>query len=259
MRSYKQRKVVGWTAKTTDAQFEIKISTTFVDVCTYDTSQKHFYLSVSKTYKTRVKNAVGAACVNFCWKHFFLSSCSNEYFLVALQISVAWQALLHLRSSSRYLALIATEMCGNIFAASPHTKYHKNKYIEHFWRFKHVHKRTETWQSQRAHLRPGTHYSHVMWAHMMFRVQLECERRLNSMVQIHTSVTVLTSRDLAWSSGRLTCQHASQISAVAHISWDVTYVSSALQTLPGVSRNGGDAYWKIAPMDLLMWHQVARL
>ena len=41
---------------------------------------------------------------------------------------------------------------------------------------------------------------------------------LNSMAQIHTSATLLTSRDLAWSSGRLTCQHASQISAVAHIS-----------------------------------------
>jgi len=52
------------------------------------------------------------------------------------------------------------------------------------------------------------------------------------MAQIDTSVTMLTSRDLAWSSGRLTCQHDSQISAVAHISWDVTYVSSALQTLP---------------------------
>ena len=35
---------------------------------------------------------------------------------------------------------------------------------------------------------------------------------LNSMVQIHTSVTVLTSRDL-------TSQHASHISVVAHISW----------------------------------------
>ena len=40
---------------------------------------------------------------------------------------------------------------------------------------------------------------------------------LNSMAQIHTFVT-LTSRDPAWTSGRLTCQHASQISAVAHIS-----------------------------------------
>jgi hypothetical protein len=39
---------------------------------------------------------------------------------------------------------------------------------------------------------------------------------LKSMVRIHTSVTLLTSRDLAWSSGRLTCQHASQISVVAH-------------------------------------------
>jgi hypothetical protein len=35
---------------------------------------------------------------------------------------------------------------------------------------------------------------------------------LNSVVQIHTFVTLLTSRDLACSSGRLTCQHASQIS-----------------------------------------------
>jgi len=41
---------------------------------------------------------------------------------------------------------------------------------------------------------------------------------LNSMVQIHPSVTLLTSRDLAWSSGRLTCQQTSQISAIAHIS-----------------------------------------
>jgi len=41
---------------------------------------------------------------------------------------------------------------------------------------------------------------------------------LNSMAQIHTSVALLASRDLAWSSGRLTCQHASQISTVAHIS-----------------------------------------
>jgi hypothetical protein len=41
---------------------------------------------------------------------------------------------------------------------------------------------------------------------------------LNSMAQIHTSVTLLTSRDLTWSSGRLTCQQASHISVVAHIS-----------------------------------------
>jgi hypothetical protein len=42
---------------------------------------------------------------------------------------------------------------------------------------------------------------------------------LNFMAQIHASVTLLTSRDLTWSSGRLTCQHASHISVVAHISW----------------------------------------
>jgi hypothetical protein len=43
---------------------------------------------------------------------------------------------------------------------------------------------------------------------------------LNSMAQFHTAVTLLTSRDL-------TCQHASHISVVAHISRDVTYVSRA--------------------------------
>jgi hypothetical protein len=50
---------------------------------------------------------------------------------------------------------------------------------------------------------------------------------LNSMAQIHTSVTLLTSRDLTWSSGWLTRQHASHISVVAHIWWGVINVSSA--------------------------------
>jgi len=59
---------------------------------------------------------------------------------------------------------------------------------------------------------------------------------LNSMAQIHTSVTLLTSRDLTWRSGRLMCQHASHIPVVAHILWDMTYVSSALQTLSVVCR-----------------------
>jgi len=39
---------------------------------------------------------------------------------------------------------------------------------------------------------------------------------LNSMALIDTSVTVLISRDLTWSSGRLTRQHASHIAVVAH-------------------------------------------
>ena len=158
-------------------------------------------------------------------------------------------------------------------------------------------------------LRPGTHYPHVTWARVMLRPVTLSSRHviscnvkagdtlssrhvsscdvkagdtlssrhvsscdvnacswdvrgdltLNSMTQIHTSVTLLTSRDLAWSSGRLTYQHAPHISIVAHISWDVTYVSSALQTLPVVSRNGGNAYWKSAPTDLFIWHQVTRL
>jgi hypothetical protein len=57
----------------------------------------------------------------------------------------------------------------------------------------------------------------------MLRVQLgvfniEFWRRLTLLS------TLLTSRDLTWSSGRLTCWHASQISVGAHISWDVTYI-----------------------------------
>jgi hypothetical protein len=94
-------------------------------------------------------------------------------------------------------------------------------------------------------LRPGTHYPHVTWAHAMLRVHLGYFN-IDLLAQTHTSVTLLTSRDLTWNSGRLTCQHASQISVVAHISWDGTYVSSAHQTLlPAVSRNGGNAYWKL--------------
>jgi hypothetical protein len=84
-------------------------------------------------------------------------------------------------------------------------------------------------------LRPGTHYPYVTWAHVMLRVQLgvfniEFWRRLTLLS------TLLTSRDLTWSSGRLTCQHASQISVVAHISWDVTYVNVLKQGSVG----GGD-------------------
>ena len=103
-----------------------------------------------------------------------------------------------------------------------------------------------TWRhTGKAELRPETHYPHVTWVHVMLTRAVGDVRgdlTLKSMAQIHTSVTLLTSRDLAWSSGRLTCQHASQISAVAHISWEVTHVSRALQTLPVVSRNGGNAY-----------------
>ena len=64
----------------------------------------------------------------------------------------------------------------------------------------------------RRKLRPGTHYPHVTWAHVMFNAcswDVTGDLTLNSMVQIHTSVTLLMSCDLAWSSGRLTCQHAS--------------------------------------------------
>jgi hypothetical protein len=83
---------------------------------------------------------------------------------------------------------------------------------------------------------------------------------LNSMAQIHTSVTLLTSRDLTWSSGRLTRQHASRISVVACISQNMTCVSSALQTLlPVVSRNRGNDYWKSVPTGIFKWYSVTRL
>ena len=73
----------------------------------------------------------------------------------------------------------------------------------------------------------------------MLRVRLECERRFN--IEFYGadshSVTQLTSRDLAWNAGHLTCQHTSHIAVVAYISSDVTYVSSALQTLSVVCIN----------------------
>jgi hypothetical protein len=77
-------------------------------------------------------------------------------------------------------------------------------------------------------LRPETHCPHVTWAHVMLRVQL---RYFN--IEFWRTLTILstllTSRDLTWSSGRLTCQHASQISVIAHILCDKTYASSALR------------------------------
>jgi len=111
------------------------------------------WLSVSKTYKkTQVKSVVGAACDNFCWKYiyFFLSSCPNKHFLVGLQISVAWQARLHVKIPSRYLALITTKMCRSIFAASPHTKYHKISISSTSEDLNMCAEGTETWRSQRA-------------------------------------------------------------------------------------------------------------
>jgi len=34
-------------------------------------------------------------------------------------------------------------------------------------------------ETGRCGLRPGTHYLHVMWANVMLRVQLGCERQFN--------------------------------------------------------------------------------
>jgi hypothetical protein len=64
----------------------------------------------------------------------------------------------------------------------------------------------------------------------MLRVHLGCESRFNIKfygADSHFCYSI-TSRDLTWNSGRLTRQHASHIYVVAHISWGVTKVSSAL-------------------------------
>jgi len=53
-----------------------------------------------------------------------------------------------------------------------------------------------------------------MWCYA-YRWDVRDNLTLNSMAKIQTSVTLLTSR-------HHTCQHASQISVVAHISWGVT-------------------------------------
>jgi hypothetical protein len=71
--------------------------------------------------------------------------------------------------------------------------------------------------------------------------------------------TLLTSRDLTWSSGRLTCQHASQISVVAHISWDVTYVSSALQRCYQLFPEMVEMLIEKLRQRTFLWHQVTRL
>jgi len=85
--------------------------------------------------------------------------------------------------------------------------------------------------SQLLRLRAGTHYPHVTWIHVMLRLQLRCERRSNIEfcgADSHFCHSVM-SCDLTWSSGgHLTCQHASHISVVAHISWGMTNVSCAL-------------------------------
>ena len=94
--------------------------------------------------------------------------------------------------------------------------------------------RRDMWHRAQALLKPGHTIltsRELMWSYAC-GWDVRGELTLNSMAQVHTSVTLLTSRDLAWSSGRLTCQHASHISVASHISWDVRYVSSGLQTLP---------------------------
>ena len=85
------------------------------------------------------------------------------------------------------------------------------------------------WQSanvnvKKTHLRWG--HTILTWRELMWCYACSWDVRgdltLNSATPIHTFVTLLTSRDLTWSSGRFTRQHASHISVVAHISWGVT-------------------------------------
>ena len=106
------------------------------------------------------------------------------------------------------------------------TSHHSQKQPSHaHW---HTHTHTAPYNNSRAGDTLSSHHTSScdVKAHSW---DVRGNLTLNSMAQIHTSVTLLTSRDLVWSSGRLTCQHASQIS-VTHISWNVTYVLSALQT-----------------------------
>ena len=81
-------------------------------------------------------------------------------------------------------------------------------------------------------VRPGIHYPHVTWAHVMLRMQLGCERRFN--IEFYGADSHFShAAYVTWYHVELwplTCQHASHNSVVAHISWDVIYVSSALQT-----------------------------
>jgi len=107
----------------------------------------------------------------------------------------------------------------------------------------------------RRTVRPGTH-PQVTWAHVNLCVQLVCERRVNIAVQWPRFTLLSLRLHHVISRGALVVSRASaQLTFLLsqHISWDVTYVSNALQTLlPVVNRNGGNAYWKSAPTDLFM-------
>jgi hypothetical protein len=85
--------------------------------------------------------------------------------------------------------------------------------------------------TQDTTLRPGTHYPHVTWAHVMLRVQLGCERRFD--IEFYGADSHFChSAYVTWSHVELTCQHASHISVVAHISWDVTSRDLMVFVLP---------------------------
>jgi hypothetical protein len=99
-------------------------------------------------------------------------------------------------------------------------------------------------------VRPVTHYPHVTWAHVMLRVHLgyfniEFWRRLTLLS------TLLTSRDLTWSSGRLVSAHLSNFYCRTHFVRHDVRVECSSTLLLVVSRNGGIACWKSAPTDFL--------
>ena len=78
-------------------------------------------------------------------------------------------------------------------------------------------------------VRPRTHYPHVMWAHVMVRVQLGCERRFT--IELYGADSHFChSAHVTWSHVPVLLSHfCCRTHFVRHD--DVTYVSSALQTL----------------------------
>ena len=78
-------------------------------------------------------------------------------------------------------------------------------------------------------VRPGTHYPHVTWAHVMLRVQLGCERRFT--IEFYgTDSHFCHFAYVTWSHVQARLSHFCCRTHFVRRD-DVTYVSSALQTL----------------------------
>ena len=86
----------------------------------------------------------------------------------------------------------------------------------------------------KATVRPGTHYAHVTWAHMMLRVQLGCERRFT--IEFYGADSHFChSAYVTWSDMPARLSHFCCRTHFVRRD-DVAYVSSSLQTLSVVCR-----------------------